>query len=138
MRFHTHAQVPWNALSFLFFNSFKMFYESIRNAAPTARDTMVLSAMGGLLAGIIMTPVDVVKTRLMLQVSARVHTLRLICLQSVSVGAAARTSALARLQAQETRTSATQAARRAQRSPLAGGVAVWCRPLLVHDRLLVL
>ena len=69
MRFHTHAQVPWNALSFLFFNSFKMFYESMRNAAPTARDTMVLSAMGGLLAGIIMTPVDVVKTRLMLQVA---------------------------------------------------------------------
>ena len=73
MRFHTHAQVPWNALSFLFFNSFKMFYESMRNAAPTARDTMVLSAMGGLLAGIIMTPVDVVKTRLMLQVEPRPH-----------------------------------------------------------------
>jgi len=93
MRFHTHAQVPWNALSFLFFNSFKMLYESMRNAAPAARDTMVLSAMGGLLAGIIMTPVDVVKTRLMLQVSAPAHILRLICLQSVNVGAGARTSA---------------------------------------------
>lgn len=61
--------VPWNALSFLFFNSFKMMYESMLNNSPNQRDTMVLGALGGGIAAIIMTPVDVVKTRLMLQVA---------------------------------------------------------------------
>merc|ERR1712127_37602 len=61
--------VPWNALSFLFFNAFKMMYEGLRDVAPNQRDTMILGAVGGGLAAIIMTPVDVVKTRLMLQVA---------------------------------------------------------------------
>lgn len=61
--------VPWNALSFLFFNSMKMAYESMRDMAPNQRDTMALGAIGGGLAAVIMTPVDVVKTRLMLQVA---------------------------------------------------------------------
>jgi len=61
--------VPWNALSFLFFNAFKMSYEAITNNAPTQQATMLLGAIGGGLAAIIMTPIDVVKTRLMLQVA---------------------------------------------------------------------
>jgi len=61
--------VPWNALSFLFFNAFKMSYEAITNNAPQQQATMLLGAIGGGLAAIIMTPIDVVKTRLMLQVA---------------------------------------------------------------------
>lgn len=61
--------VPWNAFSFLFFNAFKMVYESLQDSAPNQRDTMALGAVAGALAAIIMTPVDVVKTRLMLQVA---------------------------------------------------------------------
>ena len=60
--------VPWNALSFLFFNAFKMVYEGLQNKAPNQRDTMALGAIAGGLGAVIMTPVDVVKTRLMLQV----------------------------------------------------------------------
>jgi len=61
--------VPWNALSFLFFNAFKMSYEALTNNPPTQQATMLLGAIGGGLAAIIMTPIDVVKTRLMLQVA---------------------------------------------------------------------
>lgn len=61
--------VPWNALSFLFFNAFKMVYEGLQNKAPNQRDTMALGAIAGGLGAVIMTPVDVVKTRLMLQVA---------------------------------------------------------------------
>jgi len=60
--------VPWNALTFLFFNAFKMIYESVTSKPPNDRDTAFMSAAGGALAAVIMTPVDVVKTRLMLQV----------------------------------------------------------------------
>ena len=64
--------VPWNALSFLFFNAFKMVYEGLQNKAPNQRDTMALGAIAGGLGAVIMTPVDVVKTRLMLQVCVSV------------------------------------------------------------------
>uniref|UniRef100_A0A6U4KEG7 Mitochondrial carrier protein n=1 Tax=Hemiselmis andersenii TaxID=464988 RepID=A0A6U4KEG7_HEMAN len=59
--------IPWNTLSFFFFNIFKTLYESMSHMAPNQRDTMAIGAVGGALAAIIMTPVDVVKTRLMLQ-----------------------------------------------------------------------
>ena len=39
--------VPWNALSFLFFNAFKSVYESLRNKAPAQTDTMALGAVAG-------------------------------------------------------------------------------------------
>lgn len=42
-------------------------YESAAKDSPNQRDTMVIGATGGAIAAIIMTPVDVVKTRLMLQ-----------------------------------------------------------------------
>jgi len=61
--------VPWNALSFLFLNAFKMAYEAITSKAPNVGATAALGALGGGLAAIIMTPIDVVKTRLMLQVA---------------------------------------------------------------------
>mmetsp|Transcript_14856 Transcript_14856/g.37221 ORF Transcript_14856/g.37221 Transcript_14856/m.37221 type:complete len:342 (-) Transcript_14856:200-1225(-) len=59
--------IPWNTLSFFFFNIFKTAYEGMLNMAPNQRDTMAIGAVGGALAAVIMTPVDVVKTRLMLQ-----------------------------------------------------------------------
>jgi len=59
--------IPWNTLSFFFFNLFKNAYEAMTKYAPGQRDTMVIGAVGGALAAVIMTPVDVVKTRLMLQ-----------------------------------------------------------------------
>jgi hypothetical protein len=77
--------VPWNALSFLFFNSFKMMYESVLSMAPNQRDTMALGALGGGLAAIIMTPVDVVKTRLMLQVSPLPSSVRVEARANVSM-----------------------------------------------------
>jgi len=59
--------VPWNALSFLFVNMFKMGYEGSLKKSPSAVDMMAIGTAGGALAAIIMTPVDVVKTRLMTQ-----------------------------------------------------------------------
>jgi len=59
--------IPWNTLSFFLFNIFKNSYETIMNSAPSQRDTMAIGATGGALAAVIMTPIDVVKTRLMLQ-----------------------------------------------------------------------
>jgi len=59
--------VPWNALSFLFVNILKTSYEGFLRKAPSAGDMMAIGATGGALAAIIMTPVDVVKTRLMTQ-----------------------------------------------------------------------
>jgi hypothetical protein len=59
--------IPWNTLSFFFFNIFKNSYEALMNSAPSQRDTMAIGATGGALAAVIMTPIDVVKTRLMLQ-----------------------------------------------------------------------
>lgn len=59
--------IPWNTLSFFFFNIFKTMYEGIANSSPNQRDTMAIGAAGGAFAAVIMTPIDVVKTRLMLQ-----------------------------------------------------------------------
>jgi solute carrier family 25 S-adenosylmethionine transporter 26 len=57
--------VPWNALSFMFFAQAKGIFKSINGRAPSTEENLVLGAGAGMVAAIIMTPVDVVKTRLM-------------------------------------------------------------------------
>mmetsp|Transcript_908 Transcript_908/g.2819 ORF Transcript_908/g.2819 Transcript_908/m.2819 type:complete len:283 (-) Transcript_908:1413-2261(-) len=60
--------VPWNAFSFIFFRMFKTFYEQQFDKSLNQQETLAMGALGGALAAIVMTPVDVVKTRLMTQV----------------------------------------------------------------------
>jgi len=57
--------VPWNALSFMFFSQFKGLFKDLTGKAPTTEQNLALGASAGMVAAIIMTPVDVVKTRLM-------------------------------------------------------------------------
>ena len=57
--------VPWNALSFMFFAQAKQAFASITGKTPSTEQNLALGAASGMLAAIIMTPVDVVKTRLM-------------------------------------------------------------------------
>lgn len=57
--------VPWNALSFMFFAQAKTLYKKVTGEAPNGQQNLVLGAIAGMTAAVIMTPVDVVKTRLM-------------------------------------------------------------------------
>ena len=57
--------VPWNALSFMFFSQFKNLFKQLTGKAPTNEENLALGASAGMVAAVIMTPVDVVKTRLM-------------------------------------------------------------------------
>ena len=57
--------VPWNALSFMFFGQAKAFFKSVNGRGPSNEENLVLGALAGMTAAVIMTPVDVVKTRLM-------------------------------------------------------------------------
>lgn len=57
--------IPWNALSFLFHAQGKRIFKTIANRECTDQENLYLASGGGMLAAIIMTPVDVVKTRLM-------------------------------------------------------------------------
>jgi solute carrier family 25 S-adenosylmethionine transporter 26 len=57
--------VPWNALSFMFFAQFKGLFKDITGKAPSTEENLALGATAGMVAAVIMTPVDVVKTRLM-------------------------------------------------------------------------
>mmetsp|Transcript_17048 Transcript_17048/g.35443 ORF Transcript_17048/g.35443 Transcript_17048/m.35443 type:complete len:325 (-) Transcript_17048:193-1167(-) len=59
--------VPWNALSFLFHAQAKRIFASVNHRAPTNGENLGLAGLAGALAAIIMTPVDVIKTRLMTQ-----------------------------------------------------------------------
>jgi solute carrier family 25 S-adenosylmethionine transporter 26 len=59
--------VPWNALSFLFFLQESRLFERIQKRAPNKQENLVLAAIGGAAAAFMLTPVDVVKTRLMTQ-----------------------------------------------------------------------
>lgn len=57
--------VPWNALSFMFFSQFKTLFKDVTGKAPTNEQNLALGASAGMVAAVIMTPIDVVKTRLM-------------------------------------------------------------------------
>ena len=57
--------VPWNALSFMFFAQAKSIFKKVTGDAPTTDQNLALGALSGMTAAIIMTPIDVVKTRLM-------------------------------------------------------------------------
>jgi solute carrier family 25 S-adenosylmethionine transporter 26 len=57
--------VPWNALSFMFFAQAKSLYKVAFGRASTNEENLLLGALSGMTAAVIMTPVDVVKTRLM-------------------------------------------------------------------------
>jgi solute carrier family 25 S-adenosylmethionine transporter 26 len=57
--------VPWNALSFMFFGQAKGMFKKLKGRAPTTEENLALGAIAGMTAAVIMTPVDVVKTRLM-------------------------------------------------------------------------
>ena len=57
--------VPWNALSFMFFAQAKQLFTKMTGEKPSTEQNLALGAFSGMLAAVIMTPVDVVKTRLM-------------------------------------------------------------------------
>lgn len=57
--------IPWNALSFLFHAQGKRIFKSVMGRNCDDKENLYLASVGGMLAAIIMTPVDVVKTRLM-------------------------------------------------------------------------
>ena len=57
--------VPWNALSFMFFAQAKSIFKKVTGDAPTTDQNLALGALSGMTAAVIMTPIDVVKTRLM-------------------------------------------------------------------------
>lgn len=59
--------VPWNALSFMFHGLAKRAFTGVKKRAPENDENLVLAGIAGATAAVIMTPVDVVKTRLMTQ-----------------------------------------------------------------------
>lgn len=65
--------VPWNALSFMFHGQGKKIFESIKGRKPANDENLVIAGMSGAIAAIIMTPVDVVKTRIMTQSLGHSH-----------------------------------------------------------------
>ena len=65
--------VPWYALSFMFFAQAKSIFKKVTGDAPTTDQNLALGALSGMTAAVIMTPVDVVKTRLMTGGATRSH-----------------------------------------------------------------
>lgn len=59
--------VPWNALSFMFHAQGKRIFQNIKGRAPENDENLAVAGVAGAVAAIIMTPVDVVKTRIMTQ-----------------------------------------------------------------------
>lgn len=57
--------VPWNALSFMFHSQGKSIFKSIKGRAPANDENLAIAGIAGAIAAVIMTPVDVVKTRIM-------------------------------------------------------------------------
>lgn len=77
--------VPWNALSLMFHGQGKRIFASIKGYVPENEENLMVAGIAGAVAAVIMTPVDVVKTRLMtqrvgsaVQYSGIVNTLRKI------------------------------------------------------------
>lgn len=77
--------VPWNALSFLFHAQGKRIFKSAKGRMPENNENLIVAGVAGAVAAIIMTPVDVVKTRIMtqkagaaIQYSGIINTLRRI------------------------------------------------------------
>ncbi|KAI0567738.1 solute carrier protein [Gracilaria domingensis] len=59
--------IPWNALSFMFHGQGKKIFKSSKGRDPATDENLVLAGIAGAVAAIIMTPIDVVKTRIMTQ-----------------------------------------------------------------------
>ncbi|KAA8494250.1 putative S-adenosylmethionine carrier 2, chloroplastic [Porphyridium purpureum] len=77
--------VPWNALSFLFHGETKKVFTLVTKKQPDDRQNLLLASFSGMLAAMIMTPIDVAKTRIMTQrageavkYSGLVNTIRIV------------------------------------------------------------
>lgn len=57
--------VPWNALSFMFHAQSKSIFRSLKGRAPANDENLALAGVSGAIAAVLLTPVDVVKTRIM-------------------------------------------------------------------------
>lgn len=59
--------IPWNGLSFMFHGQGKQLFRKWRGRGPAHDENLVVAGVAGAIAAVIMTPIDVVKTRLMTQ-----------------------------------------------------------------------
>jgi solute carrier family 25 S-adenosylmethionine transporter 26 len=57
--------VPWNAMAFLFHAQFKRIFSAVSGRPCTDQENLALASAGGMLSAVIMTPIDVCKTRIM-------------------------------------------------------------------------
>lgn len=57
--------VPWNALCFMFKGQAKRDFINCFGRKPNTEEDLALGALSGMTAAVIMTPIDVIKTRLM-------------------------------------------------------------------------
>lgn len=57
--------IPFNMLSFMFFAQAKKAFAAMKGRASDVQENLVMGALCGMTAAVIMTPVDVIKTRLM-------------------------------------------------------------------------
>lgn len=57
--------IPWNALSFMFHGQGKTLFRKYKGRAPATDENLVIAGVAGAIAAVIMTPVDVIKTRIM-------------------------------------------------------------------------
>lgn len=59
--------VPWNALSFMFHGQGKKIFKNSQGRDPANDENLAIAGIAGAIAAVIMTPIDVVKTRIMTQ-----------------------------------------------------------------------
>ena len=52
--------VPWNALSFMFFSQAKTMFTAMTGSPPTTEQNLGLGALSGMMAAVIMTPVQLI------------------------------------------------------------------------------
>lgn len=57
--------VPWNALSFMFHGQGKAMFKAAKGRDPANNENLLIAGVAGAIAAVIMTPIDVVKTRIM-------------------------------------------------------------------------